>query len=404
MENTQFQDNSNIPPHLRPGAGFSEVVVQKPEDDRTATVVYVGDVIQSNLKTYPFYRLGGRLHTNRAIVPNNLLSRCQITQLEPAMMKVPSSLVKEDEWRNYVTSYVKSNVWNPLTNRFEDVRVGNPSAKNPIRYKKMPMAPEISAIVAAHDGTVEIAGLNSRDDIEYAQNFFFPNWMRIVSGLEVLPVRTLRELQEHINDRTATAQTQVMKQVGAALLQATNEYRAWGTKYIANQTKAVKDAEKEPGVHQGYSEIAERLFTELELTRQDNLIQSISNSINEQNRKQERNDAMLEQMAEQNRLLAQILIQGQQAQINAAAQITQVAQTLAASANVQVQGDNVQSETANEPNKPANTGISTDKDNVQVILCAGQTKSGAPCQSKVQTPGAFCPAHKEKANDIAATA
>jgi hypothetical protein len=148
-------------------------------------------------------------------------------------------------------------------------------------FKKITPIQMIGDIVRSQNGVVVIEeGINSRQDIETAQLHYFPNWFNILTGEERLP-KTLRQLVDHLEERRAQARGIGLRAVGDAFLASAAQYRDWGMGYIAYQTAAIKETEKFPGAVR-YDEIAERLFTYLEVAREDKLVQNFAQDKNDQ--------------------------------------------------------------------------------------------------------------------------
>ncbi|HXG84772.1 MAG TPA: hypothetical protein VNI84_12185 [Pyrinomonadaceae bacterium] len=274
---TQTTQTQTAPPNL--GAlNNSEIIVTKTEDKKFVAVFFIGDWLTNAQKQAAGYRLGGKLFPEAKTVPNNFVNRCAITPLKQGMLSVHSGLIEKGERRNYIKEYRLTNAWNPgaenadgTFGRYEDLMVGRSGASASLLFKPIYPVQELGQIAGRNDGVVYVPGLNSNQDVKDAQMHYFPNWVRILRGEERHPTR-IKELEDLIGERRAETNDEAMRQVGDAILQSAANYRIFGKAYIDYQTSVIKDAEKIPGVVQRYDEIAERLFDELEFTRQDSLI------------------------------------------------------------------------------------------------------------------------------------
>ena len=277
---TATQTKPEVPPHLQMGQNQSDIILDRAEDKRFVAVFYIGDWLVNSQKKSDAYRLGGKLFPDAKCVPNNFVTRCAITPLKQGMMSVNSALIEKTERRNYLKSYVATNIWNPATERFENVHVGTAGASAGLLFKPIYPAAELGQIAGRSDGVVYVPGLENASDVKEAQMHYFPDWLEIVSGRKFLPVR-LAHLEDLLGNRMAQAHDEALARVGQAILQSCRDYRLFGKAYIDYQTSVIKDAEKVAGVFQRYDEIAERLFEQLEITRQDSLITDFARQNNQ---------------------------------------------------------------------------------------------------------------------------
>lgn len=273
--------SNQIPPHLQMGNNQSEVVVERVEDKRMKTVFFCGDVLTLRQKQAAMFRLGGRIYSEVKTVPNNFVNRCAITALEQGMNSQHKNLIDPKEHKNYVQSYIKRNVWNPMRGRFEDVEVGKSGASADLLFRPVYPVQELGQIANRGDGTVPVPNLEDAEDIKEAQLHYFPEWVKFVTNQTLLP-DVLRDLEDQINDRRAHARSESLREVGDALLNSCAQYRLWGKEYVDYQTNLIDEAKKFPGVNQRYDEISERLFVALEITRQDSLITDFARNQNRQ--------------------------------------------------------------------------------------------------------------------------
>lgn len=271
--------SQQIPAHLQIAQNQQEIITKKPEDSRLRVVAFVGDLLTLRQKQSDAYRLGGKLFPEVKTLPGNIVTACALTPLRQAMLAVHKNMVDPREHKNYIQSYEQTGVYNPKTGQFETIIVGVDGASKDLLFKPIHPVQELGYIAYRGDGVVEVPGFETINDIREAQLFYFPNWGEILRGNDFLP-RILRQLEDHLRERLAVAQTEEMKAVGRAYLLSCEQFRLFGTEYIKFQTMQIKDAEKTPGAYQGYDEIAERLFGYLEITRQDSLIQDAARQQN----------------------------------------------------------------------------------------------------------------------------
>lgn len=262
----------DIPSHLV--LQESETIVRHKADDLPRAVFFAGDTLPGALKRIPTYRLGGRL-VEQQTVPGGILTRCAITRLEKTYLAVHKNLVEAKERKNYIQSYTKTNVWNPATRAFETVEIGGDGASADLIFKELFPSQQIGQLTGKQNGVVEIPIVRNLDDIKTAQMFYFPDWFEYLTGQLKMPA-TLPALTDHLRKRIQATTGTDMRQIGEAMLESCRQYREWAIQYTAFQSKQIKDAEKTPGVYQGYSEVAERLFAEVGIARADNMTENFS--------------------------------------------------------------------------------------------------------------------------------
>jgi hypothetical protein len=302
-----------LPQNLQMDAPAPKFITQKIAEMKMYCVLYIGDTLTDRQKRSPAYRLGGKLFMQQRTVPNNIVSTCAITRLDSAMRHVHKQLVDPKRHDQYVSSYVHENQWNSETQRFENVEYGfvmrpGPNGlervDNGLLYKEINPVNELWNITGGDTGVVLIEeGLESAADIKDAQMHYFPNWLDILQLKATVPLR-LRDLEDHIENRKAATNSTALKAVGDAYLRSCLQYRDWGKTYVDFQTQVIKETEKSPGGAR-YDEVAERLFKQLELTRQDSLVADMARNSNDTQAQNTSIAAALEKVAEANMLMAQ---------------------------------------------------------------------------------------------------
>lgn len=329
-----------IPPHLQLGNAKREIVYQEVVQTGFLCALFIGDVILSEEKLDPATRLGGKLARNSNCLPFKLLTRCAITPMYQGHMSVHAAFIEKEKRALYKKSFVQKNVWNPAKNRFEDVLVGgghvatredgskildpNRAREGRVNHGRnllyWPIYPaqeigSLSRTGGFANGVVPVQGLADERDVAVAQAHYFPQWSDFIHGdLSVIPTN-LRKLRAHITERRqAAGGIPTLVGVGDAYLAACDLYQIWGKRYVDNQTSLIRDAEKTPGAVQRYDEIAERIITDLELTREDRLVHNVAaqqNNMEELLRQnaqgQEQTNRMFQMMMEDRRSMLEIL-------------------------------------------------------------------------------------------------
>lgn len=298
--------NLQIPPHLASDS-YSEAIVETPTMDPPRFVVFIGNQLAPQWTRLPFFRLGGKIYPELKTVPNCYLPRCAIMRLQTGYNEVNIALVEKEQRKHYIRTFLRTNVFNPVTGKRETVRVGGvPGVSSHLLFKEVPPRNEIGKIVGPRNGAVEIP-VSSDDEKKEAQNFYFPNWARIIGGLDQLP-RTLRELEDHLRNRQAKTLSAEMRAVGEAFLTGCADYRMWAMDYIKRQHEAIRDAEKVPGAFQTFSIEAELLFEECEIARPDNMTENFSRNMAGQATTQEKLAEIAERQAQSQEMLTKTLI------------------------------------------------------------------------------------------------
>lgn len=264
----------------------NEPVIARPAGLAVQCVVYVGDILTLRQKKSPYYRLGGKLfpYPDFYTVPNGITARGAITRLQKRYRSVHKNHIREDQYGLWETNYTLKNQWDAVRGKFVDIEVGVEGPSADLLYKPIYPVNEIGRIAGQQNGCVALdaeCGLNSAEDIKEAQFHYFPNWLEVLQGSEVLPER-LREIQDHIHNRRAQAHSASLRAIGDAYLQACTDFYDWGKGYVDFQTQVIAETKEVPGGAR-YDEIAERLFTVLELTRQDSLVKDFAKQQNDRN-------------------------------------------------------------------------------------------------------------------------
>ena len=183
----------------------------------------------------------------------------------------------------WVDSFTLKNQWDPATQSYHDVTVGLDGYSKDLLYKPIRPIHEIGRIAGRGEGVVALdadCGINSGADIKEAQFHYFPNWLEVLAGKEFLPER-LRELEDHLRNRREQTNSPQLRAIGDAFLYSCIEFKDFAkAARLDVQTAAIKETEKTGGAR--YDEVAERLFRELEFTREDQLHENMARDANAQ--------------------------------------------------------------------------------------------------------------------------
>lgn len=257
----------------------TQIITRKPDALDIAAVIYTGDTLTMRQKRAPQWRMGGKLapYPDFQTIPNQIVERCKITRLQPAMRSVHKAQVDKEKWDLYVQSYTKTNQWDPQRREFVSIEVGTSGPSLDLLFKSLPASAERGMLERDGDGVVFLEGdayLASAEAIKAAQLHYFPEWLEIRAGQKHLPER-LAELEDHIRTQQAKTQSTNFRAVGDAFLFSIQSFRDWAKEYVDRQAAAMKETEGK-GVAVRYDEIAERLFVMCDLTREDKLVSSIA--------------------------------------------------------------------------------------------------------------------------------
>jgi len=226
---------------------------------------FPGDIITPAAKRVrPDLRLGGEYlgqEYKTLVRSKGLLRRCQLTPMEIGFDFLNDDLIGGEE--GLVLSVVKDN------------GEGAVLAKNLNAVRVFPGDEIKSLLRGRHNdttkGEVEISPLQGQtfEDVQKAglQDFIFPNWKKVMAGVEILPVQ-LSWLQKHLESRRADTSDESIRQIFDEMLESCESYRLWGLNYLKTATQLVRAPVANGFVHT-YSPQAEMLFEQLEVRRED---------------------------------------------------------------------------------------------------------------------------------------
>lgn len=314
-----------IPPHLQIGKAKREIVYQETAESRFICALFVGDVIKLEEKQdNPAAALGGHLFRDSRCLPGKMLTRCAITPMYEGHLSTHAAFVYKDDRKYYKKTFIQKNVWNPATNQFEDVAVGRDSTSRNLLYWPIHPAQEVGRLMQRSgiaNGVVAIQFLADENDVIAAQMFMFPQWGEFVKGETSVIPTNIRKLKAYIAERKAEALrlgNAKFASVADAYLAACDRYAQWGKRYVDHQTAVIKGGEKHAESPARYDEIAERVLIDLELTREDRLVQNVASQqtnmeemVKQQAEANKNTARMLDMMAEDRRSMFEIMARGE---------------------------------------------------------------------------------------------
>lgn len=288
------------------------------EVNREATryLVFAGDkLVPSQKRERPDLRTGGEYFGQgfkTLIRSKGLVRRCQITPLEVGFDFMSNDMVGDDANLHVVTT-VNHN--DPNRGGMQAHTVG------PLNGIKVYPGDEIKGILQGErnntsSGIVEIKQLAG---VEYAdfrasglQEFIFPEWAKIVAGIGVLPNK-ISALQAHLTERKNATSDQDIKSVIEVYEASCDQYRTWGMNYLKFSSQLVRLPAHQGFVHT-YSELAEMLFEQLEVRREDmmssekELAEIIAKASSGNGISSAETNVILERLAANQELLTQFLV------------------------------------------------------------------------------------------------
>jgi hypothetical protein len=237
----------------------------------TRWLFFAGDVlVPSQKRERADLRTGGEYmgQMYKTLVRSKgLIRRCQITPLEIGYDFMSDEMIGDDANLHVVTT-VEHNTPGRGT-----LQASPGGRLNGLRVYP---GDEIKGILqgernATSKGIVE---LNQLAGVEYAefkksglQEFIFPEWAKVTAGIASLPVK-VSELEAHLNERKAATTEADIKSLIEGTLASCEQYRVWGMNYLKFASQLVRLPAHQGFVHT-YSELAEQLFTQLEVRRED---------------------------------------------------------------------------------------------------------------------------------------
>lgn len=249
------------------------VAVNPNEVDREATryIGFAGDIIGSSQKRErPDLRIGGEYlgqQYRTLIRSKGLVRRCQITPMEMGFDFFSADMLGDDANLHVVTTVSHDE------NGRGALQASPAGALNGVRVYP---GDELKSVLAGErnntsKGIVEFASLAGTDYADFKasgmQTFLFPQWNEIALGVESLPNK-ISELEAHFKERKGATTDTTIRSVCDDWLRSCDIYRTWGTGYLKTASQLVKVPAYQGFVHT-YSEIAEMLFVQLEIRRED---------------------------------------------------------------------------------------------------------------------------------------
>jgi hypothetical protein len=222
-----------------------------------AFIFFPGDLIATEVKgANPDWSRGGKLEPDsRCLQYNNgYIPQCEITMMRVQYQSVSALMVDPAERKYMTQGYTTS----------DGRRVGGDGL---LRVPIFPEA-ELGRLTGQGNGLVEMPIKNAAEQYN-AQRFLFPNWDRIVLGLEQLP-RSIGQLKTHLQSRRTVTSSQFEADVAEAAVRACVQFEAWGMQEINRANAALREAEAK-GWAIGYGGQAIACFEQLGVPRQDNV-------------------------------------------------------------------------------------------------------------------------------------
>jgi len=330
--------------------------------EATRYLVFVGDLITAPQKRERKDLISGGEyyggHFKTLLRSKGLLRKCQITPLEVAYDFISSQVLGDNPTRLVIA------------NQQGDPRTGT-------QLNSIPVMPgdEIKGILAmdrnhsfGSKGVMEIESLQGVDYADFVnsglQKDIFPNWDQIMLGVEALPVK-LSEIVAGLNERRQNASADA-KSIIDVYLESASRFRIWGTDYCKFSSQLVRQPLNAQGFAHTYSALAESLFDQLEIRREDLLatdfdIQKMTQRASEGKISNDEIASVMARMAENQELLTKFIIGQKDSPIEAVKEVDDVF------------GEEVIEET---------------------ITCSATTASGNPCKGKATANG-LCMAHSK---------
>lgn len=324
-ENIELSDS--IPVAFRPDEIAREA---------TRYLVFVGDIIVPRQKRErPDLRLGGEYFGQqyRTLVRSKyLLRRCQITPLEIAFDFINDEIMGDNPNHLHVVDSITNHDVNPSLNQR-----ANLLGSTKLNAVQVFPGDEIKGMLLGDrnadeaKGIVEVKRLAGVlfDDFRQSgiQQFIFPNWDKIVAGVDSLPTK-LSELQQHLTSRKNETGDADLREVIEAYQLSADQYREWGTRYLKYAAQLVRLTFTTGFVHT-YSDLAEMLFDQLEIRRED-LLSSDRDIADIVARAQAGSaisggevTALLQKMSETQDMLARVLVTGKPTEAPATAAVAE---------------------------------------------------------------------------------
>ena len=236
---TATQTQTAPPQVLREGS----VTPIKPEVQVGPRYVFmVGNLIsaQTIAKGNSEWALGGVI---RGDIPtlkwcSGYIRRCEIRELREYLDSDQATFVDPNHRSHKIGQY-KAVERNQTTGQLEEVLKGDDGLLRTIFYPFQ----DVPKLTAANDGVVEMP-CKDVDEMIRAQAFLFPNWDRIVAGLDVLPER-VSQLRGYFMKRLAAAQEAgdvFCGAVATAAIRSCDLFQSWCEAFTAEHNGRYDEA------------------------------------------------------------------------------------------------------------------------------------------------------------------
>lgn len=279
-------------------------------------VFFAGDIMPPTQKEERSdLRLGGEYFGQEyktLVRSKGLVRKCQITPLEIGFDFMGDEQIGDNATGLQVVSQVT---------HADPVASDSPALPKRSRLSGIQIYPgeQIRGILhgnsnGTNKGFVEIRKLAGvlYDDFRTSgvQEFIFPDWKKILAGAADLPVK-LASLVTHLNERrTATSDADIRSIIDDMLLSCTI-HRRWGLQYLKYASALVRVPAYQGHVNT-YSDLAEMLFTVLDVRREDMLAdvgtQEIAARLQAGNVTAQDSQVLLDRLIANQELLTQVLL------------------------------------------------------------------------------------------------
>jgi hypothetical protein len=359
--------------------------------EATRYLVYVGDTMTPREKRERANPLGGEHYGQQyqcLLRSKGILRRCQITPLEVAYDFINDEIMGDNPNKLLIAS--------SLSTDNVPINLGG-------KLNAIPVYPgdQIKGILVgdrnqdAAKGVVEVKALAGIDYADFKksgiQELVFPEWVKILSGAEKLPLK-LSALMSLLNERRSVSGDTTFREIIDTYLLSGEQYRDWGVRYLKYSAMLVRQPAHQGFVHT-YSDVAEMLFEQLEVRRED-LIRMVNEDQGSPITATSTSDAevadMRRQMAKMQELLVDLL-SGKVPVGTKAPVSTEPVVEAATAEKVQAQDSQAEAE------KPAEESKAT---NLDPRLCqAISSSSGRQCQRLAKENGRCeLPAHQPESD------
>lgn len=253
--------------------GYS-IEVPKKDQSGEFFVFFAGNQISGDVKAHnPDWSAGGILRPKVITLRyrHGYIRKCEITGLRQQMISEAATNILPNERRHLAPTYVINDGDGPQV-------IGKMKDGSHDGLLRTPFYPsdEIDRLTSRVDGVVRMPCANAEEAIA-AQIFLFPNWKHIVAGDATLPTR-IDDLMVYFKGRLTAANTDQERAVARAAIKSCEDYKTWGQR-VTTTANAMLRSMNVKGHGWTYGSDAELAFEQLNLQRQDTLVQDQGNKL-----------------------------------------------------------------------------------------------------------------------------